>query len=1133
MQLPIDLSANVSARALTERVGDALAAARASAQAGTNGTVDGENESDGGAIVFSLAGGEDEGGVAAHMELRMDGAAAASGALRFHAGAVTAEAAERFLAHLVVVRAAMAAAPERGILELPLLTDQEEAERVRWNATETELPHGVCLHQAFERWVDDAPGAAAIVHGDEEISYGELEARANRLAHHLRRRGVGPESRVGICVERGPRFVSAILGVLKAGGAYVPLDATYPPERLAGMVRTAGIRVLVTEEGIGDALSEGLESVFLDRDSGEIEAESGDRPEGGAEPENLAYVIFTSGSTGEPKGIALRHRGVMNNLADLNQGHAVGPADRVLLLSSLSFDMSVYETLGILSAGGAVVIPQPHQLRDPAAWAALCRDHHVTLWNSAPALLGLLNEHAESHPEDAPAGLRLAFLGGDWVPVPLVDRVRAWAPGLRDFIVMGGATEASIHSIIFPVHEVDPAWRSIPYGVPMANQRAWILDRHLRPVPAGVAGELFLGGIGLARGYTGRPGFTAERFLPNPHGAPGERIYRTGDRARYGDGGVIELLGRIDHQVKIRGMRIEPGEIEAALRRHPAVARAVVAARADGGDARLVAYLVCAEGQAEPDPRELREMLRGSLPDYMVPAVYVVLDRLPLSPNGKVDRKQLPAPPAGVERAPYVAPTTPAEAALAEIWAEVLGTDRVGADDDFFALGGQSLLATRVAMRVRERLGVQLALGEFFRVPTLRELAATVEAQGGGGPAAAPIPRVPGDGPFPLSFAQESLWFLDRLQPESAFYNIPSAVRLTGGLDVTALDRARGECVNRHPALRTVFEERDGVPVQRITPYAGFSLPVEDLSRGASDARDQTVLRRAAEEAARPFDLATGPLFRANLLRIDDDEHVLLLCMHHVASDGWSLEVLFRELPVLYQAFRGGQAPALPAPPVRYADYAVWQREQLRGPAFDARLAWWRERLAGAPELLELPTDRPRPAVQSYRGARERFAVSAELAGRLSAAGRAEGATLYMVLLAAFQVLLAKYAASDDVVVGSPIAGRTRPELEGVVGFFANTLALRADLSGNPSFSEVLRRVREGTLGAFEQQEVPFEKLVEELSPARTLDRNPLVQVAFALQGVDRSAVSLPGLLSRGVELETGTTKFDLFLELT
>jgi amino acid adenylation domain-containing protein len=1113
--LRLDVSGNPSASAFTAGVARALAGNADAPEAAPSA----------GAAPYAFTADALETGIG--IALRVEGGG--TGALRFDPERVGPHAALRLAARFQVVAGAMEAAPDAGIAALPVLTPGERAERVRWNATDADLPHGVLLHQAFEARADANPHAVAIVYGGEETTYGALEADANRLARHLRGLGVGPESRVGICVERGPRVLAAILGVLKAGGAYVPLDAAYPPERLAQMVGTAAVRVLVTEAALAPRFPGAARTVLLDGDADAIAAEDAGRPDGGAAPENLAYVIFTSGSTGEPKGIALAHRGVMNNLADLNARHGVGPADRVLLLSSLSFDMSVYETLGILAAGGAVVIPRADELRDPVAWAALCRRHGVTLWNSAPALLGMLCEHAEAHPYDAPSGLRLAFLGGDWVPVPLVDRVRAWAPAMRDFIVMGGATEASIHSIIYPVGAVDPAWRSIPYGVPMANQHAWVLDRHLRQLPAGVAGELFLGGIGLARGYTGRPGLTAERFLPNAHGEAGARLYRTGDLARYGDDGTIELLGRIDHQLKIRGLRIEPGEIETALRRHPAVQRAVVVARADGGERRLVAYLVPAEGAALPGAGELRELLRRTLPDYMVPAAYVALERLPLSPNGKVDRARLPAPPEQAERAPFVAPRTPAEAALAQIWGEVLGADQVGAHDDFFALGGQSLAAARVAARVRERLGVQLALGEFFRVPTLSDLAAAVELAAGPAHAGdAPIPRVEGDGPFPLSFAQERLWFLDRLQPDSAFYNIATALRIRGALDAAALERALGEVARRHEALRTRFVETGGAPVQRIEPFAGFTLPAADLTGGGAD----EVRLRARAEASRPFDLAAGPPFRAALLRTAHDEHLLVVTMHHVVGDGWSTGILLRELAALYGAFAAGREPS-PAPPAaRYADYAAWQREQLRGDEVERQLAYWRERLSGAPEIIDLPADHPRPAVQSYRGGRERLELSPALAARLRGLARREGVSLYMVLLGAFQVLLSRWGAGDDVVVGSPVAGRTHPAVEGTVGFFANTLALRTDLSGDPAFGEVLRRVRAAAVGALEHQDVPFERLVQALRPARSLGHSPLAQVLFALQENDR-APALPGLDVEEVDVDLDTSRSDLVLQVT
>ncbi|HEX2081286.1 MAG TPA: condensation domain-containing protein, partial [Longimicrobium sp.] len=548
------------------------------------------------------------------------------------------------------------------------------------------------------------------------------------------------------------------------------------------------------------------------------------------------------------------------------------------------------------------------------------------------------------------------------------------------------------------------------------------------------------------------------------------RLYRTGDRVRWRADGTLEYLGRVDEQVKVRGFRIEPGEIEARLAEHPGVLEAVVLVREDApGDRRLVAYVV---GEVAAD--EVREHLRRSLPEYMVPAAFVVLEALPLTPNGKLDRKALPAPEyaAGAER--YVAPRTPVEEVLAGIWAEVLKVERVGVEESFFELGGHSLLATRVVSRVRDVFAIELPLRALFEGPTVAELAKAVkEVRRAELPVLPPVVPVERTGALPLSFAQERLWFIDRLEPGSAVYNMPMARRLGGALDEAALERSLREIVRRHEALRTVFAEVDGSPVQVIAPFDGFALPVEDLSGLGETDREAAVGRRAGEEAARPFDLAAGPLFRAALLRLGGEDHVLLLSMHHIVSDGWSMGVLVRELSALYAAYREGRESPLPELPVQYADYAVWQREQLAGEVLDRQLAYWKERLAGAPGLLELPTDHPRPAVQAYRGATVPFEISLELLERLQALGRSEGATLYMTLLGAFQVLLGRYAGSEDVVVGSPIAGRTRREVEELIGFFVNTLVLRTDLSGNPSFREVLRRVREATLGAYEHQEVP------------------------------------------------------------
>jgi amino acid adenylation domain-containing protein len=890
------------------------------------------------------------------------------------------------------------------------------------------------------------------------------------------------------------------------------------------MQADSGIAVLLTQDSLRDALphADGVAVVSMDGDRAAIEAQGADAIDGGAGPDTLAYVIYTSGSTGTPKGAGVAHRSVVRLVRGAN--FAKLDAEQVVLQAApVAFDASTLELWGPLLNGGRLVLMPGVNPSLAELGAALTRHGVTTLWLTS----GLFQVMVDERLDDLRT-VRQLLAGGDVLPVEQVIKVQARFPACQ--VINGyGPTENTTFTTCYPV----PAgWTggAIPIGAPISNTTVYVVDAALRPVPVGVAGELYTGGEGVARGYLGRPAMTAERFVPDPFGKPGSRMYRTGDRVRWNAQGVVEYLGRIDQQVKVRGFRIELGEIETRIRQHADVRECVVVAREDApGDKRLVAYVV---GHA--DAEALRAHVRETLPDYMTPAAFVSLEALPLNPNGKVDRRALPAPEyVGAEDA-FVAPRTPAEEVLAGIWAEVLRVERVGARDSFFDLGGHSLLATRVVSRIREVFGAELPLRALFEGPTVAELAERVEqARGTGAAALPPVLPVERTDAMPLSFAQERLWFLDRMQPEGHVYNMPWARRLSGALDAAALERAFGEMVRRHESLRTVFAEVDGRPVQVISPFTGFTLAVTDLSAMEPAAREAEARRRATEDAATPFDLAAGPLFRASLLRLADDEHVLLMNMHHVVSDGWSMGVIFRELGALYGAFTAGEASPLPELAVQYADFAAWQRTQLQGAALDGQIAFWKDALGGAPALLELPTDRPRPAVQSYRGAVERVRMPRPLLDRLEALARAEGATTYMVMLAAWQVLLGKYAGTDDVVVGSPIAGRTRRELEPLIGFFVNTLVLRADLSGDPAFREVLRRVRRATLGAYDHQDVPFERLVEELQPERSTSHSPLFQVMFSLRPSEGGAgAGLPGLRMGGVEAELSTTKFDLMLGL-
>jgi amino acid adenylation domain-containing protein len=1027
----------------------------------------------------------------------------------------------RMLGHYRVLLEGAAASPEAPVSALPLLTAAERALLEGWNRTGAPYPRDKVVHQLFEEQAARTPLATAVVYGDHEVSYAALEARADRLARRLVRMGVRPGTPVGLCLERTPELVAAMLAVLKAGGAYLPLDPAYPADRLEFMLRDAAAPVVVTQAGLAGGVPPfGGRLLLVDEEDGE--AEDGGGPRAWTHPAGLAYLIYTSGSTGRPKGVQIEHR---NAVAFLDWAAGVFAEEvlaGVLASTSVSFDLSVFEIFLPLSRGGCVVLAD-NALQLPALPAR----GRVTLVNTVPSAGAELVRTGA-----IPGSVRVVNLAGEALPRELADALYARSAACAVYNLYG-PSEDTTYSTFARVPERDLRPPSI--GRPISNTRVFLLDARMSPVPVGVPGELYLAGEGLARGYLGRPGLTAERFVPDPFSpAPGGRLYRTGDLARWTEEGSIDYLGRIDHQVKVRGFRIELGEIECVLAAHPGVREAVVLAREDvPGDRRLVAYVL--RGGAPAEAAALREHVRGVLPEYMVPAAVVPLDEFPRTPNGKLDRKALPAPEWGGSEAAYVAPRTPVEEVLAGIWCEVLGVQRVGARDNFFGLGGHSLVATRVVSRVRRLLGVELPLRALFASPTVEALAAEVErARTGGAAGLPPVRPVPREGPLPLSFAQRRLWFLDQLEPGSAFYNIPAGLRLSGALGVPALERALAEVVRRHEALRTVFSVgAGGEPAQGVLPAPeSVALPVHDLRALPAEEREPALGRLAREDAHRAFDLARGPLFRASLVRLADDDHALLLCMHHVVSDAWSVGVLFHELSALYGAFVRGEPSPLSPLPVQYADWAAWQHRHLGGGVMDAQLAYWKERLAGAPALLELPTDRPRPPVQSYRGASLSALYPAEMRDALRGLARGEGATPYMVLLAAFQLLLARYSRQEDVVVGSPIAGRTRVEVEELIGFFVNTLVLRTPLEGSPSFRELVGRVREVTLGAYAHQDVPFEKVVEELRPSRSLSHTAIFQVLFQLQNQVWADLAFPGVQVSALPAVADTAKFDLSLAM-
>ncbi|WP_338869862.1 amino acid adenylation domain-containing protein [Myxococcus stipitatus] len=1022
----------------------------------------------------------------------------------------------------------LVANPEARLSSLSLLPEATRQRMlVEWNQTSVEFPRETCVHHLFEEQVALRPDAVALEFGEQRLSYRELDARANRLAWALRARGVGVDTLVAVCLERSVELIVALLGILKAGGAYVPLDSSYPARRLEQMLEDSAPRLLLTTRALLEQLPGAhLPELMLLEDLRweEWPATASRMPVSGR---NLAYVDFTSGSTGRPKGVAVEHRGVLRLLYGAPYAR-LGPEETFLLIAPISFDASTLEVWGPLCLGGRLVVFPPRSPSELDLLTDVLRRHSVTLLHLTA---GLFSQMVELEMEGL-KGVRQLLTGGDVVSAPHVRRV---LEELRiPVTACYGPTESTLFTSTHRMTRVEDVGAVVPIGRPIGNTQVYVLDGGMEPVPVGVAGELFIGGDGLARGYLRQPDVTADRFIPHPFSTvPGERLYRTGDLARWRVDGVLEFLGRRDSQVKVRGYRIELAEVEAALLAHPAVKEGLVVARDGAGGKRLVAYFV--EQGETPDAPGVKEWLKQRLPEFMVPSAFVQLDALPLTANGKVDRKALPSPEQeGMGGDEVQEPRSAMELLVARIWIPLLGVARVGVKDDFFALGGHSLLATRVVSRLREALGRDVPVRTLFEAPTLEALARRLESMKGtvsGTARVLPPSRVPRSAGMPLSFAQRRLWFLGSLDVGGYSYNLPFVVRLRGALDVAALERAFTELVRRHEALRTTFAEVEGEPVQRIASPEVVRLQVVPVESRSGEPLAVTTRRHVEALARESFDLTKGPLMRVTLLKEGEGEQVLVVVVHHIVADGWSMGVMAREVEELYGAYVKGEEGALEELGLQYADYAVWQREWMKGEVLEEQLGWWRERLRGAPEVLEVPGDRARPAVQGYRGASVAVRMKEELAEGLRELSRREGVTLYMTLLAGFQTLLARYSGQWDVVVGSPVSGRTVKEVEGLIGFFVNTMVVRTEAGGELTFLEMMGKVKESVLGALGHQEVPFEKLVEAMSPARDMSRAPLVQVAFGLNGPARLP-RLPGVSASEVEYEPGMAKFDLALSV-
>ncbi|MCZ4123117.1 non-ribosomal peptide synthetase [Streptomyces sp. H39-S7] len=1039
------------------------------------------------------------------------------------------KAVETLIARLTRIFEAVAADPEQLISQVDVLSPAErDRVLVEWNDTAHPVPSAT-LPELFEARAAGSPEHTAVVFEGEQLSYAGLNARANRLARLLIDRGAGPGQFVALAVPRSLELIVALLAVVKTGAAYVPVDPDYPADRIAYLLQESRPLLVLTTAATAAGLTAQETAILVLDAPDSIDEQSGYAAEDVTDAErraplsaaDAAYVIYTSGSTGRPKGVVVPHEGIVNRLAWMQAEYGLTPRDRVLQKTPSGFDVSVWEFFWTLTEGATLVVARPEGHRDPAYLAELIRAEEITTAHFVPSMLQVFLQEPTAA---RCTRLSRVICSGEALPGDL--RERFFQVLDAELHNLYGPTEASV-DVTYWACRPDAGSEPVPIGRPVWNTRAYVLDAALRPVPAGVTGELYVAGIQLARGYLGRAGLTAERFVADPFGPAGGRMYRTGDVARWSEHGVLEFVGRADDQVKIRGFRIELGEIEAVLSAHPAVGHAAVVVREDRpGDKRLVAYAVASAGTAL-DPAALRTRVAESLPEYMVPSAFVILDALPLSVNGKLDRKALPAPetPAGQGAR---AARTPQEEILCGLFAEILGTPRVGIDDDFFDLGGHSLLATRLVSRIRSTLGVELAISTLFEAPTVARLAAELanadDARAGVRPYVRPEI-------VELSFAQRGQWFLNRFDEGSGSYNIFHAVRLKGVVDRVALGSALADVVGRHESLRTVFPEVDGVARQVV-------LTSPDVTLAQSDVAEAGLPAALTAEAGRSFDLTVDVPLRAHLFRVAPAEHVLLLTIHHIASDGWSLAPLARDLSTAYTARLTGTAPTWAPLPVQYADYALWQHDTLGDETDPAspiaqQLTHWTTTLAGLPEELTLPTDRPRPANPTGHGASVVFHLDAALQTQLTTLARTTHTSLFMVIQAALTTLLNRLGAGTDIPLGTPIAGRTDEALDPLIGFFINTLVLRTDLTGNPTFHELLHRTRTTNLTAYTHQDLPFERLVEILNPERTTTRHPLFQTMLALQNNPPATLHLPDLHTAEEPVDITTSKFDLALDLT
>ncbi|WP_168188733.1 non-ribosomal peptide synthetase [Thermoflavimicrobium daqui] len=1036
----------------------------------------------------------------------------------------------RIFDHFLTLLNSIVEDPKQPISQLKMMSDSEVQQvLVDWNQTVTYDMPEKCLHHLFEEQAEKTPDEQAVIFKEASLTYRELNALANGLAQQLRDKGVGPDVAVGICMERSLEMIISVLGVLKAGGGYVPLDPAFPEERLSYILEDTNAPVILTQSSFQVLLQKVKGHLILCDHLQDI-TPTEQNPKVDVTPDHLMYVIYTSGSTGKPKGIMMDHRPLVNLIQWQNK-NLLSPKANVLQFSTLNFDMSCQEIFATFSNGGTLVLIDERTRKDPEALFKLVLDEKISRVHLPYIAFQQLAEVADQF-DLSQCKLQEITVSGEQFRI--TPQIRSWVNQLKGCRIQNhyGPSETHVVTALM-IDDLEQEENPLPpIGKPIDNTEIYILDSQLQPVPIGVPGELYVGGICLARGYLNRDELTRERFIPHPFlEHSNARLYKTGDLARFLPDGNIDYLGRMDDQLKIRGYRVEPGEVESVINQFPGIQETVVMGHEESGQAYLAAYIV-ADHRLNQD--RLKEHLKQQIPEYMIPSIFMQIEALPLTPSGKVSRRSLPKPDRNLLTENKTEPETEMEKCIAAIWAEVLNCEPIGREDHFFELGGHSLLATKVISRVRSTLNSDFPLHWIFDYPRLCELAACVEEhlQKESEHKAERVSPAPREACMPLSYAQERIWFFEQLQPELTAYNLSFAVQIQGNLDIHALDKSYQQIIRRHEALRSTFPAKDGQPVQVIHHPTPYTIEKVDLRHLKDGEREQQARILANQEVDKPFDLACGPLIRAILYQLDDQEWVLLFTMHHIVSDGWSMSIFADELFIGYRNELIGDDNLPPDLPLQYVDYAVWQRNWLQGKVLTEQMDYWKQQLEGALPLLQLPTDRPRPAVQSNRGASVRFSFNQQLTESINRFCQEEDVSLYMTLLTAFKVLLHRYTGEEDLLVGTPIANRNRKEWESLIGFFVNTLVIRTHPQAKQTWREYLKQVRGVALEAFEHQDVPFEKLVKELQPHRDLGYSPLFQVMFILQNTPNESVNLPFIDIQPVELNTQTALFDLTLEM-